>query len=86
MLARLFVALAREDKKAVVKQYTEMGFRTRNMNEDIIFKHASVIFDRDDKEALGNTNIQQYLEGESFDPWSPQATRALTCVFTWGRS
>jgi hypothetical protein len=34
------------------------GFRTRDMNEEVIFKHAMVIWDRDDKESLGGKNIQ----------------------------
>ena len=34
------------------------GFRTRDMNADVIYKHAMVIGDRDDKASLGGKNIQ----------------------------
>ena len=43
----------------LTKQNT--GFRTRDMNEEVIYKHAMVIWDRDDKESLGGKNIQVSL-------------------------
>jgi len=61
-LSKLIVALVDDDKKKIVETYSEMGFKTRDMNEDIIYKHAKVIFDKDDVETLGGVNIQRYIE------------------------
>mmetsp|Transcript_7201 Transcript_7201/g.9383 ORF Transcript_7201/g.9383 Transcript_7201/m.9383 type:complete len:532 (+) Transcript_7201:81-1676(+) len=60
-LARLILALSRDDKDEIVKTYTQMGFRTKKMNPDVIYKHCKTIFDNDHRDSLG-MNIQLYLE------------------------
>ncbi|TFJ83480.1 hypothetical protein NSK_005218 [Nannochloropsis salina CCMP1776] len=61
-LARLIVAVAKKDKEKVVACYRAMGFRTRYDRPETIYRYASVIWDRDDKEHLEGKNIQEYLE------------------------
>jgi aarF domain-containing kinase len=42
----------------VVKAYTDLGFRTKYMNPDVLYAHANVFFNLDDPETLGGTNVQ----------------------------
>lgn len=42
----------------VIREYTEMGFRTKFMNPEVIYQHCNVFFNIDDFESLGGTNIQ----------------------------
>lgn len=46
-----------EPKPPPTKQ-NKTGFRTQAMDEEVIYKHAMVIWDRDDKASLGGKNIQ----------------------------
>lgn len=70
MLSRMFLALARNDKPAVVELAKAVGFRTRNMNDDVIYKIMGVVFDRDDRDVTGGLNIQEYVQNlMAEDPW-----------------
>ena len=61
-LARMMVALARDDRPAVVEEMLRMGFRTKHMAADTIFLHAAFNFDRDTQDITGDRNIQQFME------------------------
>ncbi|CAM9857266.1 unnamed protein product [Laminaria digitata] len=61
-LARLILALAEDDREAVVAAYTAMGVRTKNMDPEVLYLHAKAFFDCDHKDVLGGVNIQTYLE------------------------
>ncbi|CAM9270428.1 unnamed protein product [Discosporangium mesarthrocarpum] len=68
-LARLVVALAEDDKEAVVGAYTDMGFKTKRMDPDVAYRHAKCIFDTDHKDDLGGMNVQLYREElQKIDP------------------
>ncbi|CAM9397218.1 unnamed protein product [Heterosigma akashiwo] len=45
-----------------------MGFRTRRMDPDVIYRHCRTIYDNDHRDTLG-VNIQLYLEQlQAIDP------------------
>jgi len=67
-LARLILVLSEDNKEEIVRTYCEMGFRTKNMNSDVIYRHCKAIFDNDHRDNLG-TNIQLYIEKlQKLDP------------------
>lgn len=49
MLSKLIVALAENRSSDIVRIFTEMGFKSKNMNPRIIEQTARVFFDKDDK-------------------------------------
>lgn len=68
-LARLIVALARDDKAAVVHLMAEAGFKTKRMDPHVLERIAVLFYDRDSKDVIGNLNVQTYLESlEARDP------------------
>ena len=53
------VALADGDSRRAVAVFTEAGFKTRDMREDVIFQWASLWFNSDYQ---GEMNPQSYIE------------------------
>jgi aarF domain-containing kinase len=67
--ARLIVALARGTKDDVVDQHVKMGFKTKNMNRDIIWRLTAFWNDRDDDSVTGGRNVQTFMDwAEETDP------------------
>jgi hypothetical protein len=46
-LCKIIIALANDDKKSIVRLLTEAGFKSKTMNEDVIYKYAKVSYDED---------------------------------------
>ncbi|KAI9142294.1 ABC1 family-domain-containing protein, partial [Paraphysoderma sedebokerense] len=61
-IAKIIIALAKDDKEAVIQQLYSMGFQTEKMDPEVAYKNAVILFDRDDKVTTEGYNIQQYLE------------------------
>ena len=49
-LCKIVIALANEDKKAIAKLMAEAGFKSKTMNEDVIYKFAKINYDEDNEE------------------------------------
>eukprot|EP00933_Yihiella_yeosuensis_P017157 TRINITY_DN14410_c0_g1_i1.p1 TRINITY_DN14410_c0_g1~~TRINITY_DN14410_c0_g1_i1.p1 ORF type:complete len:579 (-),score=118.79 TRINITY_DN14410_c0_g1_i1:15-1751(-) len=68
LLGRLILALAADEPLAVISAAKELGFETRDGNDELLFRYAQLWFDRDDAESMvcpdgrRPTNIQLYLE------------------------
>jgi aarF domain-containing kinase len=61
--AKLQIALARDDRKEVVRVMTEeVGFRTRDMNEDIIYRVGAFWNDRDTDDITMGMNVHTFME------------------------
>jgi aarF domain-containing kinase len=61
-LARVMQALAKDDRTKIIECMKDLGFRTRDMNEEVIYRSAQILFNRDDKEICEGYNFQQYGE------------------------
>lgn len=68
--AKLILALHREDRPEVIRIITqEVGFRTKHMNEDVIYRSIVFYNDRDDPELMMNMNVHHFMEWlEAQDP------------------
>jgi len=68
LLGRLIIALADDDRAAVIARARELGYRTRRNNQEVIFRLARLSFDRDDPESMTlpdgtvPANVQVYFE------------------------
>ena len=61
-IARLMLALARDDRAAIVEECKRQGFRTKRMDPQAIYLHAVSNFDRDTRDVTGERNLQQFIE------------------------
>lgn len=63
LYAKLVIAMARDDRKEIVRLMTEeIGFRTRDMNEEVIYKTAVFWNDRDTPEITNGMNVHSFVE------------------------
>lgn len=63
IFAKLVLALSREDKPEVVRIMTEeIGYRTKNMRSDIIYRAAAFYNCRDSEDILQDLNAQEFME------------------------
>lgn len=63
IIAKFILALAREDKKEVVRIFLdEMGGRTKYSNEDIIYRLNCFYFDRNTYDICQGMNIATFLD------------------------
>ena len=68
--AKLIIALHRDDRSEVVRIMTEeIGFKTKYMKEDIIYRAAAFWNDRDTEDILQGMNVHKFMEYiEAQDP------------------
>lgn len=68
--AKLILAINRDDRKEIVRLMTEeIGFKTKYMNEDIIYKHAVFFNCRDTEDVLEGRNVSEFMDYiEKVDP------------------
>lgn len=68
--AKLVLALSRDDKDEIVRLMTdEVGFKTRDMNPDIIYKTVVFWNDRDTDDITGGMNVHHFIEHlDAVDP------------------
>lgn len=68
-MCKIILALASDDKKEIVRLMTKAGFKSKSMNEDVIFKYAKVSYDEDNDELTEGKHIQMFMEDlQSRDP------------------
>ena len=58
-LARLIVSLAEDNEAATLKNYIDMGYRSKHMNPDVIKKYAAVYFRDNKPETLDHKMIHE---------------------------
>ncbi len=68
--AKVILALHRDDREEVVRLFTEeIGFQTKNMNHDVIWRAATFWNDRDTEDITEGKNIHHFMEWlEQVDP------------------
>lgn len=68
--AKIIIAISRGNKKEVVRLMTdEVGFRTKTMNEDIIYRTAVFFNCRDSEDVTMGMNVSEFMEYlENNDP------------------
>jgi aarF domain-containing kinase len=70
-MCKIILALAKDDRKAIVQLLTEAGFVSKTMNEDVIYKYARVSYDEDNDELTDGKHIQMFMEDlQAKDPIS----------------
>jgi len=62
LLCRLVIALADDNKESIVNLTKQTGFKTKSMNEDLIYKYSKVYFDEDYPKITDGKHIQLFLE------------------------
>ena len=69
LFCKIIIALANENKDAVVELMTEAGFRSKRMDPNIIYLYAKVCYDEDNKELTNGKHIQLFMEDiQNMDP------------------
>lgn len=68
--AKLVIALSRDEREEVVRlMVEEVGFRTKGMDEDIIYRTAAFFHCRDSEDILQGMNVSEFMEWlEESDP------------------
>ncbi len=62
VFCRLILALADDDKDAVVKALKEAGYKSQKMDEDIMYTYARVAYDEDNETLTQGKHIQLFME------------------------
>jgi len=71
LLCKIVIALANDDKDSLVKHMAEAGYKSKNMDREVMYKFAKVSYDEDDEELLEGMHIQLFLDDlEARDPVS----------------
>ncbi len=69
LFAALIVALADDNREKIVQLMKEAGFRSKRMDEDVIYRYAKVYYDEDNPEITGGDHIQVFVEKlQAIDP------------------
>jgi len=61
-MCEIIIALANDDKEKIVNLMKEAGFKSKTMNEDVIYKYAKVSYDEDNDELTEGKHIQMFME------------------------
>jgi aarF domain-containing kinase len=61
-MCKIILALANDDREEVVRLMVQAGFKSRAMNEEVIFKYAKVSYDEDNVELTEGKHIQMFME------------------------
>ncbi|KAI8617245.1 ABC1 family-domain-containing protein [Chytriomyces sp. MP71] len=69
-VARLYKALADEDRAELKRLSIEGGYKSKFNDQDVIFKMARVGFDQDGRQVTDGLNLQQFADKMyRIDPW-----------------
>lgn len=69
LLCKLIIALDDDNREEIVSLMKELGYKSRDMNEDNIYLYAKVGYDQDNAELTGGKHIQLFMEDlQSKDP------------------
>ena len=61
-MCKIIIALSKDDKSEIIRLMAEAGFKSRTMNEDVIYKYAKVSYDEDNDELTEGKHIQMFME------------------------
>ena len=62
LFCQIILALANNDKKAVVDLMKQAGYKTRYMDPNILYRFATLAYDQDNAELTEGKHIQVYME------------------------
>lgn len=62
IMCKLVIAMAEEDQDEVVWLMKETGYRSKNMDPDIMYKYCRVSFDEDNMKITNGMHIQAFME------------------------
>jgi predicted unusual protein kinase regulating ubiquinone biosynthesis (AarF/ABC1/UbiB family) len=69
LLCKLIIALDDDNRDEIVSLMKQLGYKSRDMNEDNIYLYAKVGYDEDNHELTGGKHIQIFMEDlQSKDP------------------
>ena len=68
-MCKIIIALADDNRPEIVRFMEEAGYKSKYMNEDIIYKYAKVSYDEDNAELTEGKHIQVFMESlQARDP------------------
>lgn len=62
LLCKLIIALDDDSRDEIVSLMKQLGYKSRDMNEDNIYLYAKVGYDQDNHELTGGKHIQIFME------------------------
>lgn len=62
LLCKLIIALDDDNRDEIISLMKELGYKSRDMNEDNIYLYAKVGYDEDNDELTGGKHIQVFME------------------------
>jgi len=62
LFAKIIIALADDNREEIVRLMKVAGFRSQNMDPEVIFLYAKVGYDMDSKELTKGKHIQMFME------------------------
>eukprot|EP00339_Tiarina_fusa_P027316 CAMPEP_0117060880 /NCGR_PEP_ID=MMETSP0472-20121206/42352_1 /TAXON_ID=693140 ORGANISM="Tiarina fusus, Strain LIS" /NCGR_SAMPLE_ID=MMETSP0472 /ASSEMBLY_ACC=CAM_ASM_000603 /LENGTH=319 /DNA_ID=CAMNT_0004779275 /DNA_START=74 /DNA_END=1030 /DNA_ORIENTATION=+ len=69
LFSKLLIALDDDDKDEIVRLMKEAGFKTKNMDPEVIYLYAKVSYDEINDKILGGKHVQFFMEDlEARDP------------------
>jgi len=69
LFCKLVIALDDDNKEEIVRLSKEAGYKSKHMNQDIIYKYAKVAYDEDNPQITEGRHIQLFMEYlEDTDP------------------
>lgn len=70
LMCRMVHALATEDRDGLRSLNEEVGYKSKYMNKDVIYKMCQIAFDRDGRDVTEGLNLQQFIDKMyNLDPW-----------------
>lgn len=69
LMCRIIIALANDDRTEIIRLMKESGFKSKYMDENVIYKYAKVSYDEDNDELTDGKHIQMFMEDlQALDP------------------
>ncbi len=69
LLCQIIIALSNDDRLKIIQLMKEAGFKSKYMDDEVIYKYAKVSYDEDNHELTDGKHIQMFMEDlQSRDP------------------
>ena len=69
LLCKIIIALANDNKPEIIQLMKEAGYKSKYMDDEVIYKYAKVSYDEDNDELTEGKHIQVFMESlEARDP------------------
>lgn len=62
LMCKIIVALANDNRPEIISLMKEAGFKSKYMDEDVIYKYTKVSYDEDNDELTEGKHIQMFME------------------------